>query len=71
MPQQTAVDWLLENLPERFKNAMLNTCQEEIKQAREKHKVQVINSFDMGRDETTHKFVEDGDDYYTKAYGNQ
>ena len=71
MPQQTPIDWLLENLPERFKNAMLNTCQGEIKQAKEKHRVQIMNSFDMGRDETTRKFVEDGEDYYTKTYINQ
>jgi len=39
---KTAIDWLLNNLPERYRNAMLNTCQEEIKQARQKEREQMI-----------------------------
>ena len=33
--QQSPVNWFIDNLPERFRNAILNTCVEEIKQARE------------------------------------
>jgi len=39
---KTSLDWFLENLPERFKNAILNSCQEEIKQAKQMEKEQMI-----------------------------
>ncbi len=32
---QSPVNWFIDNLPERFRNAILNTCVEEIEQARE------------------------------------
>ena len=32
--KQTALDWFIENLPNRFKNAILNECGEEIKKAK-------------------------------------
>ena len=32
---QTSLDWFLENLPERFKYALLNTCEEGIKKAKQ------------------------------------
>jgi hypothetical protein len=38
----TAVEWLVDNLPERFKNAIINTCIEEIKQANRMEKEQMI-----------------------------
>jgi len=44
----TAVDWLLENLPLRYKNAILNTCQEEINQAKAMEKEQIIDAFEVG-----------------------
>jgi hypothetical protein len=34
----------------------------------EKEKEQIENTFDMGRDETTRKFIEDGEDYYNQTY---
>jgi hypothetical protein len=34
----------------------------------EKEKEQIINAFDMGRDETTRKFREDGEQYYNQTY---
>jgi hypothetical protein len=42
---QTSLDWFLENLPERFKNAILNSCQEEIKQAKQMEKEQMIDFY--------------------------
>jgi hypothetical protein len=39
---QTAIDWLLNSLPLRFRNAILNSCQEEINQARQKEREQMI-----------------------------
>jgi hypothetical protein len=44
----TAVDWLLENLPLRYKNAMLNTCQEEINKAKAMEKEQICNAYTDG-----------------------
>ena len=34
----------------------------------EKEKEQIENVFDMGRDETTRKFIEDGEEYYNQTY---
>ena len=42
---QTSLDWFLENLPERFKYALLNTCEEGIKKAKQKDKEQIINTY--------------------------
>jgi len=39
---ETAIDYLLNSLPERYRNAMFNTCQEEIKQAKEKEKEYMV-----------------------------
>ena len=41
---QTSLDWFLENLPERFKYALLNTCEEGIKKAKQKEKEQIIDA---------------------------
>ena len=42
---QTSLDWFLENLPERFKYALLKTCEEGIKKAKQKDKEQIINIY--------------------------
>jgi hypothetical protein len=38
--KQTAVEWFIENLPIRFKNAILNECGEEIEKAKAMEKEQ-------------------------------
>ena len=40
----TAVDWLISKLPLRYKNAIINDCKEEIQQAKEMEKVQIIKA---------------------------
>jgi hypothetical protein len=40
---QTTVEWLIESLPQRFKNALINTCSEEIEKAKEMEKEQAID----------------------------
>ena len=45
---QTSLDWFLENLPERFKYALLNTCEEGIKKAKQKEKEQICNAYTDG-----------------------
>ena len=46
MKQQTAVEWLIDNLPIRFKNAILNECSKEITQAIQMEQEQLQNSYD-------------------------
>ena len=71
----TAVDWLLENLPLRYKNAILNTCQEEINQAKAMEKEQIIDAFEVGYkscdiDEAfeINRKLASGELYYNKTY---
>ena len=71
----TAVDWLLENLPLRYKNAILNTCQEEINQAKAMEKEQIITAFEDGYkscdlDEAfeINRKLASGELYYNKTY---
>lgn len=64
MQLETAIDWLLNNLPERYKNAMLTTCKEEIKGAKELFKTQIINAVDYGAE----RFGELGEEYYNHTY---
>ena len=45
---QTSLDWFLENLPERFKYALLNTCEEGIKKVKQKEKEQICNAYVEG-----------------------
>lgn len=50
--KQTAVDWFINNLPERFKNAIINTCQKEITNAKqmetEKMKAEYLEGYGVG-----------------------
>ena len=71
----TAVDWLLENLPLRYKNAILNTCQEEINKAKAMEKEQIITAFEDGYkscdlDEAfeINRKLASGELYYNKTY---
>ena len=71
----TAVDWLLENLPLRYKNSILNTCQEEINKAKAMEKEQLIEAFEVGYeccdlDEAMeiNKKLTSGDLYYNMKY---
>jgi hypothetical protein len=72
--EQTAIDWFLENLPLRFKNSILNTCQEEIKQAREKNKEQIMEAWENGDfcidlpDGTWEQKYKSAEEYYDKNY---
>jgi len=71
----TAVDWLLENLPLRYKNAMLNTCQEEINKAKAMEKEQIIDAFEDGYESCDldeafeiNRKLASGELYYNKTY---
>lgn len=74
MAQQTAVEYLLSNLPNRFRNAILNECGEEIEKAKEMEKEQIINAFDNGiiaynnQDRITDDIDNDSEQYYNQTY---
>ena len=67
----TAIQELEEILKDNLKEIVLKQdyklMQELFSKALEKEKNQIINAFDMGRDETTRKFIEDGEHYYNKS----
>jgi len=71
----TAVDWLLENLPLRYKNSILNTCQEEINKAKAMEKEQLIEAFEVGYESCDldeafeiNRKLASGELYYNKTY---
>ncbi len=45
---QTAVEWLVANLPERFKNAIINTCTKEIEESKKIEQVQIMDAYIAG-----------------------
>ena len=67
----TAVSWLVNNLPERFKNAILNTCAEEIEQAKQMEEGYLKEAMHYALDEDGHtgewknKFV---NNYYANKF---
>lgn len=71
MKANSSVDWFIDNLPERFKNAILNTCQEEIELARAIEKRRVIDAIIYSLDEDGHTGdwkIRFANDYYTQHY---
>lgn len=71
---KTSIELFIENLPERFKNAILNTCSDEILKAKERekdntiefgYKMQIIK--DVNPDGNV-SFVFDPKEYYTSKY---
>jgi len=57
--KQTAVEWLVEQLPMRIKNSMMG----EIEQAKEMEKEQIVKAY-----ENLDFNLEDGEHYYNKTY---
>lgn len=66
----TAVEILIDNLPERFKNAIINTCVEEIEQAKQIEQDQIAIAYETGWvNGDLKKSPSRGSDYYSKTYG--
>jgi hypothetical protein len=69
---KTSLDWFLENLPERFKNAIHNTCQEEIQKARELGKTEITEAWDSGHYYASYghntEIELDAEGYYSQTY---
>lgn len=64
----TAVEWLINNLPERFKNAIINTCTEEIEQAKAMEKEQIIDAYKDGVNLLAGDVESASEYYYNKTY---
>jgi len=70
---QTAFGWFLENLPNRFKNSLINSCQDLILQAKEKEAEQIVHAYDQdlyGGLSNYRKFT-NGKEYYQETYGGK
>ena len=66
MAQQTALSWFINTLPNRFKNAILNECGEEIEQAKMMEREQMIDAYNSGRWSLVPD--PDGEEYYNRKY---
>ena len=64
---QELIDWIKEHR-DNDKILMQQHVIAKGYQLLEKEKERIENAFDMGRDETTKKFVEDGEEYYHQTY---
>jgi hypothetical protein len=63
MKEQTAVEWFMDNIPTRFKNALLDMCKAEIEQANKMFEEQVIDAY-----ETSHISMMTAEQYYNETY---
>lgn len=73
MRANSSVDWFIDNLPKRFKNAILNSCQEEIELARAIERRRVLDAIMYSLDEDGHTGdwkIKFANDYYAKNYEN-
>ena len=67
MIKQTAIDWLIDNLPQRFKNAMLISSKDIIEQAKSMEKDQKEHAYLSG---SADNMNDEGDfkKYYNVTY---
>lgn len=63
MANQTAVDWLVNNLPQRFKNIMLITGDKIIEQAKQMEKQQRVTDYNAGYTDAQCNHVNDAENY--------
>jgi hypothetical protein len=71
MAQQTAVDWLVNNLPQRFKNIMLITGDKIIEQAKAMEKEQISEAYRQSVEEDVwNNPLRTGDEYYDEKYNS-
>jgi hypothetical protein len=68
MAQQTAVEYLLSNLPNRFRNAILNECSEEIEKAKEMEKEQIRKAYNIGYEDAKCNHINDVENYINDLY---
>jgi len=71
MAQQTAVEWLVNNLPQRFKNIMLITGDKIIEQAKQMEKEQISEAYRQSVEEDVwDNPLRTGDEYYDEKYNS-
>ena len=70
MAQQTALNWFLDQLPERIQIALINTSMDVIKKAKEMEKEQIVKAaiYDPFLGDLPRK---EGEHYYNETYGNK
>jgi hypothetical protein len=67
--QQTAVEWLVDNLPQRFKNAMLISSSEIIEEAKAMEQLEIYTAYETGWvNGDLKKAPRYGKDYYNKIH---
>lgn len=65
MSQQTAIDWLIDNLPNRFRNAIMNECSDLFEQAKKIEKLQIMEAYINGED------LGGAEQYYNETYNRK
>jgi hypothetical protein len=70
---KNSIEYLINEVSAILTDTHLNSMQylllaDALKRAREKHKEEIIEAYDMGK--TTIKFVEEAEDYYNQTYNN-
>lgn len=68
MAQQTAISWLMENIPQRFANAFMNECVDVIEQAKQMEREQIIRARQDGLDNGFSNGSWDSNLYYNETY---
>jgi hypothetical protein len=72
---QTPIDWFLDNIPIRYKNALLNDCKEEIEKSRKMQKEQIVDSYNVGTvnglNYPESQYPLTGDQYFDEIYGTK
>ena len=63
----TAVEYLLSNLPERFKNAMLNSCEDLIEQAKQEERKQRAKDYNAGYQDAQCNHINDAENYISDS----
>jgi hypothetical protein len=69
MGNKTAVEWFMENLPNRLRNSILNGYRETLDTAIQMEKEQIMNSFVDGGYVDTNLERQSSEQYFEELYG--
>lgn len=64
MAKQTSIEWLVDQLPIRMQNYLM----QEIEKAKQMHKQEIIDAF-IGHDSDTEENIDVAEQYYQETYG--
>ena len=65
---KSAIEWLIENIPQRFANAFKNECQDLILEAKQKEKEEIQDAW-MDGNAYHASPVQKAEQYYNETYG--